>query len=253
MGLLQNLKPRWWFSAHLHARYEATYNHTSPGAPVEVSQPSAHPPQPVQNPDEIVIDDDEFDNVEPAPPPTQEASPTTKTENEVGKINDEALSAPPPVITSFLALDKCLPQRQFLEVIDVDAPAPHDTAVLSFDPEWLAINRAFHPWFSTARFQRPFPEEAEARTMIAKELEWVEKNVKKNDEGLILIDEWQTFAQTAPGPGSEGADKFKQRKIITTCPRRDMKLTPLRCAAPLYPNPQTAAFCKMLNIADKIV
>ncbi|KAF5340653.1 hypothetical protein D9611_007519 [Ephemerocybe angulata] len=247
MGLLQNLKPQWWFSAHLHTRYEATFNHT-PDIPLQRTQPPPPPPppaapKPIENPDEIVIEDDEFDSAEPsastseAPQPEKEAPPTSNPDEILLDDEEVEVEAPPtappqPIVTNFLSLDKCLPQRQFLEVIDIEAPLSNPTAALAFDPEWLAINRAFHPWFSTTRSQRPFPEEAEARAMIAKELEWVNANVKRNDDGVIPVDDWQTFVQTAPGPGSEGALKFKQPD--------------------LYPNPQTAAFCKFIDIPDKI-
>ncbi|KAF8882454.1 lariat debranching enzyme, C-terminal domain-containing protein [Infundibulicybe gibba] len=96
------------------------------------------------NPDEILLEDEEEDVMAPPPPP------------------------PPPSETKFLALDKCLPNRQFLEVIDIDTLEPHPLdeggsgyvpPVLNFDLEWLAITRAFHPWLSTTRAQRQFPEE----------------------------------------------------------------------------------------------
>jgi lariat debranching enzyme len=217
MGLLQNLKPQWWFAAHLHARYEATYVHPSSGPPY---QDQAPPSQPVQNPDEISIEDDEdFDEV----PTTSSSNPApTIPSNNPDEIllDDEepGVEAPPPapvppVLTRFLALDKCLPQRQFLEVIDVDVPSPNTNPLFSFDPEWLAIDRAFQPWFSTVPRQREFPDEQEARALVSKELEWVNANIKKDENGVIPLDDWQTFAQTAPGPGSEGANKHHQREL----------------------------------------
>lgn len=221
MGLLQNLKPQWWFAAHLHARYEAAFNHT-PEIPIQAPQAAPPPPpQSIENPDEIVIDDDEFDEFAttasevPHTPPREAPSGNP---DEI-QLDDEEVEveAPPqvpaqPIVTKFLALDKCLPKRQFLEVIDIEPPISKPNVTLSFDPEWLAISKAFHPWFSKTKFQRPFPDEAEARAMIAKELEWVNANIKKNEDGVIPVDDWQTFEVTAPGPGSEGADKFKQRE-----------------------------------------
>jgi lariat debranching enzyme len=63
----------------------------------EAAQPTASTSQSAAkvpwNPDEITLDDEE-ENVDAPPPPP-----------------------PPPSITRFLALDKCLPNREYLEVI----------------------------------------------------------------------------------------------------------------------------------------
>lgn len=82
MGLLRALRPEWWFSAHLHTRYQATVLH----------DPAFHTATTPGNPDEVIIEDDEF--------PTSPASPPSQCLER----------------TTFLALDKCLPRRQFLEV-----------------------------------------------------------------------------------------------------------------------------------------
>lgn len=124
--------------------------------------------------------------------------------------------------------------------------------VLSFDPEWLAISRAFHPWLSTTRYQLPFPEEADARAMVSKELDWVMKNVKTKYGDTMPVSECQTFAPTAPGPGTEGAEKYRQREpsMINSV---GAHLTPfISILAPWYTNPQTVAFCAMLELENKI-
>ena len=92
MSLLRTLKPEWWFSAHLHTYYEATVNH--------VPNPQTNAPS-HQNPNEIVIDE-----LEDEPDVTQAGSA------------EECVTESRPIYasTKFLALDKCLPKRRYLEV-----------------------------------------------------------------------------------------------------------------------------------------
>ena len=163
---------------------DSPFDAPSGGAMVPRVAESIAPPPP-QNPDEITLDD-EIEEVEPPPPPP-----------------------PPARETGFLALDKCLPQRQFLEaspppftrsenqstnlfcvsdnhqVIDIltqepareDGEQPSDAVVLCYDPEWLAITRAFQPYLSREPKQATYPSPDDARAAISREWDWVHANV----------------------------------------------------------------------------
>lgn len=253
MGLLRTLRPEWWFSAHLHCRFEAAVVHASDNG---VGGQQAGKGAEGTNPDEIAIEDDEFDKPEKVITEKTNEKETEAT-NNVSRNPDEILledeeedvvapppPPPPPLQTKFLALDKCLPQRNFLEVIDVPSPSdfvpPPNTdssrPIISFDPEWLAITRAFNPHLSTTRAQLTYPNESQAREAVQRELEWVKTHVfadpQDGGKGIKIVEDCQQFVMTAPAPGKEGADGKQQ--------------------PPYYPNPQTTAFCAMLEIENKV-
>ncbi|KAH0834064.1 hypothetical protein J3R83DRAFT_11348 [Lanmaoa asiatica] len=247
MGLLQTLRPDWWFSAHLHVRFEAVVKHGDG----EQGPGEGNTPVVPTNPDEIVISDDDVDESSTTTEATlmSEVRPTTfQNPHGTTPVDDEELAEPVtrPVIpqseTKFIALDKCLPRRDFLEIIEIQVPhtasvlVEQTSPLLTYDPEWLAITRAFNQYFSTTRQQATYPDEPTARARVSAELEWVEENIfrKATNDGAkspLSVDSCQVFVQTAPG-FCEGNAKSQQ--------------------PPRYSNPQTVAFCRMLGIDNKI-
>ncbi|KAJ3757998.1 DBR1-domain-containing protein [Lentinula raphanica] len=265
MGLLQVLKPRWWFSAHLHVGFDVRVWWEEPPTQSATERPLGEATiEKVANPDEIEIDDEEFGSTAqtstlasalplssstPTPAPSALLPPLPPSTNPDEITLDDLdgdvafdVVMPPPLsppaesnalsssgetgwYTQFVALDKCLPQRKFLEQTE-KATSPSSQPVLTFDPQWLAITRAFHSHISLTHQQKPFPNEATAREMVAKELAWVKEHIE--EEGKIRVEDVQQFVRTAPGPES------------------------IPGQPPAYSNPQTEAFCRMLMVSNFI-
>ncbi|XP_060519457.1 lariat debranching enzyme [Cylas formicarius] len=165
--LLHLLKPKYWFSAHLHCKFAALVKHE--------------------------------DNC----------------------------------ITKFLALDKCLPKRKFLQVIDV----PHDdneTIEINYDLEWLTVLYLTNHLLNVKNVNNYMPgpgcSERYDFTPTVQEKEVVLKKLN----GSLMVP--KNFRPTAPAyrPNTP-VKKSKKAK------QPEAKL-----------NPQTVEFCECLNMDDPV-
>jgi lariat debranching enzyme len=143
-------------------------------------------------------------------------------------------------VTRFLALDKCLPGRKFLQILD-DVKAASDRASspserpgrfrLEYDKEWLAITRVFASELilgDRTASNPPPKSESVYRRLIEEEEQWVEEHVIKVDKMTVP----ENFVQTAPV--------------------YDASVGPIVSEEPEeYNNPQTAAFCALIGIDNQ--
>jgi lariat debranching enzyme len=160
-------------------------------------------------------------------------------------IKQLQLSQPCPLaITNktlrFLALDKCLPGREFIELLEIEplgspsrslASSTEPRFRLQYDPEWLAITRVFASSLilgdRTARSPINLGEEQYGPLIKAEEA-WVAEHIVKKDKLTIP----ENFTITAPvhHPGMP--------ETVREAPQE-------------YNNPQTATFCELVGIENK--
>ena len=250
--LLEHLRPPHWFSAHLHCKYSAVVRSTvkqpfdgkTGGARDEPSDSKAMNGS-SGNTDEIDLDLESGDE--------QESTSTAKAAGDSRqnvsddlrarlpdsfKVSSQPKQALPSVdipnaTTNFLALDKCLPNKRFLQLLNVesfrnDSDTPSAAVGLRYDKEWLAITRVFAEELQLGK-GAVVPKDrgaAQYRSLIEAQEKWVEDNLVK--QGKMNIPE--NFVQTAPSQMSKDATSSNTPKE--------------------HPNPQTAAFCELIGIRD---
>ena len=259
--ILDTIKPKRWFSAHLHVKFEATLVHAAAEAEEEEQQQ-----QPLSNTNNLLVPSQvssaaaesetvvqsNHDGSEKYPTITQtmtvEATKRSSTEikdededededdnihnTKFHGLESSSKCAGRPdlteLMTKFLALDKCLPRRKYLSIMHMPTlVASKEDGVhrLEYDPEWLAIVRKTHNM--TCLEKRSVTVPLEIATVSDEEINWVVTQIHKQQEGLEIP---KNFCQTVP---SYFDPMFHQRN----CP-----------PFPLMGNPQTDALLSALKL-----
>nr|XP_046259057.1 lariat debranching enzyme [Scatophagus argus]XP_046259058.1 lariat debranching enzyme [Scatophagus argus] len=133
-----------------------------------------------------------------------------------------------PRVTKFLSLDKCLPYREFLQIVDVPE-RPGSSEGLEYDPEWLAILKATNSLQQTTPVPWNPPENNglhERWDFTASEAAMMQ--VVEDLNGELAIPE--NFSRTVPS-----YDPSKPQPHATPS-----------CNT----NPQTTELCAMLGLTD---
>ncbi|KAL7512790.1 hypothetical protein ACHAXN_010774 [Cyclotella atomus] len=228
--LLHALKPRHWFAAHLHVKFQAEVRHVGAA-------------------------DNNADG-EKKPSATPEANEST---NFVGMESNEGICPNPngtniesltDQMTRFLSLDKCLPKRRHLQVLHIeplltrsatnlDSVSDEDAkkSWLEYDPTWLAIHRRTEDWSQRTHNKVHIPQD-------------------EFDQAPITSDELQDInSRLSSAASSRGGKKnttiplnFVQN-VRPYDPTSRQQYGPAR---PMVGNPQTDEFLEMMGMEHKL-
>ncbi|KAI9221202.1 lariat debranching enzyme, C-terminal domain-containing protein [Blastocladiella britannica] len=225
--LLTYLRPTYWFSGHLHVKFAALVDH---------HQVNRHDHQAAPNLFKF--------------PPAQHG--TLAHGRTPGASSSSSLSS-----TRFLALDKVIPGRRFLQILDLP---DHTAGPLEYDLDWLAIVKATHA--------DGFPRTAAAATAASRS--GYVSGATSGQSSLMAKAAtgdraaWRTLRDrvakarvelehTLPTAASRAiplafAPTAPMHMPAANRPNGDDPMAAL--AARPHANPQTAAFAQMLGITD---
>jgi len=171
--VLKQLRPRYWFSGHLHVKYTAVIDHQDP------------------------CDKD--------------------------SVNKN-------VKTKFLALDKCLPGRSFLQVLNLDEQSDDDS--LMYDAEWLAVLKETNQLTSISRQSELVPTKGlHERWNYSVSEDEINQVLKIFDNDLKIPSNFVMDQELVHDP--EVHSRPRQPDFQT--------------------NPQTSQFCAKLQITDPLM
>lgn len=201
--LLKHVQPGYWFAAHLHCKFAALVPHNNG-----------------------------------IPKASDEENSRSSDESE----SEEELTAPKKVasfqVTKFLALDKCLPKRRFLQVLDIPANAnKSDKIKLKYDEEWLSILLTTNHLTSIKDSNYYLPGKRGGDTTERCDFTPTPEEIQHVRAKFHNLNIPENFCRTVPAFNQEEEHNYKQTYVEQPNPQL---------------NPQNNEFCTRLGIDDPL-
>ncbi|KAL7578401.1 hypothetical protein ACA910_012798 [Epithemia clementina (nom. ined.)] len=225
--LLMALKPKWWFAAHLHVKFKASLKHATFGESCEESltkknenvessqyfheSTKLRPSSTIRaetkkrkaadsnftaQSNEMVVESETgggeiMKDEEIVLDANGEGKESTITNFVAPEQATSRCSGPDLTeqMTQFLSLDKCLPRRHFLTIVNLPVQNRVENPKLEYDVEWLSVLRKTHKLSSRSRDPIDLP--ADYANVDDDEMQWIH-------ERLPSLQIPENFVQTVP-------------------------------------------------------
>ena len=266
--ILDTIRPKWWFSAHLHTKFKATITHNSnqDATPSSDSKnllslvPSQVPGLSTTSPASKRRSKDNNDGDAGLATDTDASTSTgdvrdcvtqekAKAKTEFHSVEGDGrcgagVNGQPDLtdlMTQFLALDKCLPRRHYLSVLHVPMQGEGDKSNLSlkYDLEWLAVLKKTHELTSADKGYIQVPNKLAEITNS--DIEWVRNRLQRTSQQEPRRQEEKDF-NTIPTTFHPTVPIYSDPVFLSN---RDDPF-------PWMGNPQTDEFLKLLEL-DHII
>ncbi len=183
--LLKILKPKYWFAAHLHVKFKATYTHDAYSPTTNQTNSANAAKSLLLKPSCMIKSSDVQTNIDEKQSSTEERTIDETTEEDFialpksnkdsidvastsfigvessSKICSQGVPDLTDLMTEFLSLDKCLPRKRHLHIVNIPRHTlsdNDDSPSLHYDLEWLAILQKTNHWLSPHNIMVPEPE-----------------------------------------------------------------------------------------------
>ena len=240
----KHLRPRYWFSLHLHTRFTAVVKHQEREYKKVRTTPEAS-----KNTNEIhfSMDEDRFDESEVSEDKVAsvgELDSSSATNHEHGdSVSNQANHAvgekrnvdsllvthQEPTHTNFLALDKCLPGKRFIEHMTIKNragnPSERNTS-LFYDARALAIHKVVEDFAALLQFSSLNIKDFREPQRLESLLQELSKDVDRIEKDYCNLEIPTNFKKIAP-------DIHEQS-----------------CALQYWPNNQTQEICQKIGIPE---
>jgi lariat debranching enzyme len=214
--VLFSMKPKRWFAAHLHVKFEAIVNH---------SQLSGKKTAQESRSLEKVTGWTETHQREAG---DQSGSQTAFVGMESDACTTGDITSLANQMTKFLSLDKCLPKRSFLQIVQMQRPsteAGRGPPTLEYDLEWLSILRSTMGLTRTTRSKvhmakDPLTVIVDYKAQIAEKLQ-ARMNTFTSANKMSPLGIPRNFKITAPPHGLPGSNVALNRGQMIGNPQTD--------------------------------